>query len=75
MNKILEIVRLIFNLHLEQYESIDKVTMVESLTGLYKFTFQKSIQNEFDVWVNISSIFIEDIKVKDENGVINKIIP
>jgi len=48
--------------------------MVESLTGLYKFIFQQIIQNEFDVWVNIWSMFIEDIKIKDENGIINKII-
>jgi len=74
MNKIIEIVRLIFNLHLERYESIEQVKMVESLTGLYKFTFQQIIQNEFDVWVNICSMFIDDIKIKDENGIINKII-
>jgi hypothetical protein len=74
MNKIIEIVRLIFNLHLGQYESIEQVKIVESLIGLYKFTFQQIIQNEFDVWVNIWSMFIEDIKIKDENGIINKII-
>jgi hypothetical protein len=74
MNKIIEIVRLIFNLHLERYESIEQVKMVESLTRLYKFIFQQIIQNEFDVWVNICSMFIEDIKIKDENGIINKII-
>jgi hypothetical protein len=74
MNKIIEIVRLIFNLHLEQYESIEQVKMVESLTRLYKFIFQQIIQNEFDVWMNIWSMFIENIKIKDENGIISKII-
>ncbi len=41
VNKIIEILRSVFNLHLKRCESIEQYPMLELLTGLYKFTFQQ----------------------------------
>jgi len=49
INKIIEILRSLFNLHLKRCESIEHFPIFELLTSLYKFTFQqvKQKQNNF----------------------------
>jgi hypothetical protein len=41
INKITEILRSLFNLHLKRCESIEHFPLFELLTGLYKFTLQQ----------------------------------
>jgi hypothetical protein len=41
INKITEILRAVFNLHLKRCESIEHFPFLELLTGLYKFTLQQ----------------------------------
>jgi hypothetical protein len=41
INKVTEILRSLFNLHLKRCESIENFPMLELLTGLYKFTLQQ----------------------------------
>jgi hypothetical protein len=44
-NKITEILRSLFTLHLKRCESIEHFPMFELLTGLYKFTFEQVKRN------------------------------
>ena len=46
INKITEILRSLFNLHLKRCESIEHFPMFELLTSLYKFTLQQVKQKE-----------------------------
>ena len=45
INKILEILRSVFTLHLKRCESIENFPLMELLTGIYKFTFQQVESN------------------------------
>lgn len=46
-NKITEILRSLFSLHLKRCESIEHFPMFELLSNLYKFTFQQVKQVDF----------------------------
>ncbi len=56
INKIIEILRSVFNLHLKRCESIEQYPMFELLTGLYKFTFQQV--NELFFFLKINILFL-----------------
>ncbi|CAF3832724.1 unnamed protein product [Adineta steineri] len=72
INKITEILHSLFSLHLKRCESIENYPMFELLSGVYKFTFQQVTQDGFYACLDIWSIFIEYIKTKDENRLLNK---
>jgi hypothetical protein len=46
INKITEILRSLFSLHLKRCESIEHFPLFELLTGLYKFTLQQVKKNK-----------------------------
>ncbi|UJR28072.1 hypothetical protein I4U23_009328 [Adineta vaga] len=71
-NKITEILRSLFNLHLKRCETIEHFPMFELLSGLYKFTFQQTTQDGFYTCLDIWSIFIEYISTKEESRFTNK---
>ncbi|CAF0787699.1 unnamed protein product [Adineta steineri] len=72
INKITEILHSLFSLHLKRCESIENYPMFELLSGVYKFTFQQVTQDGFYACLDIWSIFIDYIKTKDENRLLNK---
>lgn len=52
-NKITEILRSLFNLHLKRCESIENFPIIELLSGLYKFTFQQVTKQNNKISISI----------------------